>query len=406
MKLLQRRPERPRVTPHLVERHQAEVGVEGRVLHALGHDRGRHLLEAAGQLLLHRLVRSVPCSGTDPEQQQVPEEGEQLRVELGPAPHGVGHGALDARHVLLGDRTIGRADVGPVDGEAGENLSQHLVQLVARVVTEAAVPFAHLHEEGREPAHIGGQRGPHDLVLAGVGDVGEVFTVVRVRFGGGVGFGTGDPGVEPRERLLAGGVHEQATEAVEEVVTGGACHGPASPKTLAPFQDLLHHHPGPVRRLLQPAQVTLRVPQAVGVVHPEPVHHPLSDPAQHPLVGVVEHVRVLHAQPHQAADVEEAPVSQLPGAGAPERQAVVLALEQGAQGVGSSVHGGDPGIHGADHLRVRVTQLRQPSSQDLLVAVAFPHTFAIGCGGWRETSEGCGHGLQPVALASGRGLGQ
>ena len=133
---------------HLVERHQPVVAVEGRVLDPLGHDGGGDLLEPHHQLGLE-LASQV-------ERHQAVEEVEELRVEVGTVPPACLRRPPHDGPVLGVDPSRVGIDVGAVDGQAGHELAQRLVQLVAGEVAVAAVQLADLHEQLGQPVDVAG----------------------------------------------------------------------------------------------------------------------------------------------------------------------------------------------------------------------------------------------------------
>ena len=75
------------------------------------------------------------------------------------------------------------------------------------------------------------------------------------------------------ERLLASRVDVETQNPVHELVAGAAGHRPGLGQLLAGGQDLLDHHPGPARAIVQAPQVLLGVAQAVRVVDAHAVEH-------------------------------------------------------------------------------------------------------------------------------------
>ena len=222
-------------------------------------------------------------------------------------------------------------DVGAVDGEGGDQLPDRLVQLMSGVVAVAAVPLADFDGQVGQPVDLRREHlGHHEVLLL----VDDLVPVDRLAGEGGVGLA---------QRLLAGGVDEEAADPVDEVVAGRARHRPRRREPLAGLEDLLHHHPGVGAGLAcEAAQVALRVAQAVGMVDAQPVHHAPVEPGEDQLMGVEEDRLVLHAQGGQGVDVEEPAVVELPPGGAPEGQPVVLPLQQGVEPVGVGVDAPPP----------------------------------------------------------------
>src|SRR5207302_3636645 len=112
-------------------------------------------------------------------------------------------------------------------------------------------------------------------------------------------------GIEARHRRLAGGIDEESAEQVQKLVPGRARDRPARGQLFVRCQDLLDYDPGSWRRLLQAAQVLLRVAQTVGVVDAQSSDHTGGQPAQNHAVCGQKNVLVLDANRSQGVDVEE-----------------------------------------------------------------------------------------------------
>ena len=87
-------PNRDGIAADFVEGDEAVVGVEDRVLDALGHGRTGQLLEAGDELLLE-----IPGDG---QREQVAQELEQRRLDVRPLAHGFARGDVDVAPVGLG----------------------------------------------------------------------------------------------------------------------------------------------------------------------------------------------------------------------------------------------------------------------------------------------------------------
>ena len=103
-----------------------------------------------------------------------------------------------------------------------------------------------------------------------------------------VGSAAAQFGVERVKRALARGVDEHPVHVREGVVAGGALALEAGGQGLARFQDLLDQQVAAAGGLPQPAQVSLRIGEAVRVVDPQPVDEPLPEPAHDLRVGFIE----------------------------------------------------------------------------------------------------------------------
>src|SRR5687768_13396777 len=89
----------------------------------------------------------------------------------------------------------------------------------------------------------------------------------------------GELGIEVGERLFTSGIHEQAADAIEEIVARGAGYGPRSTQPFARFEDFLNNDPGLWCRAIQALAISLRVAQAIRMVNAHPVEDPLAKPA-------------------------------------------------------------------------------------------------------------------------------
>ena len=211
--------ERTRIATNLVHRNESCVAVERRVLNAFGHDRAGGLLEPHDKLSFNRTVfgsagKSGGHCSTHPEQQHIAQKVDEVRVEVGSAALGVVGGSLDVDHVTLGHGTGCGIDIGAVHRERGDHLTQHRMQVAARVVAVSTMPFAHLGQECCQLDQVSGQHITHHLVLLVHGDVREGPLVA------------GEIAVEGGERGLSRRVNEQTVDQVEEVVARSAGHRP------------------------------------------------------------------------------------------------------------------------------------------------------------------------------------
>ena len=96
-------------------------------------------------------------------------------------------------------------------------------------------------------------------------------------------------------------------------------------------EDLLDHDPGALAEGLQPLEILLGIGQAVGMVDAQPVHARLARQPADESVNRFEHRLVLGAQRGEIGNLEETPVVDLVGSNAPEREPVVLLLEEAVQ---------------------------------------------------------------------------
>ncbi len=261
----------------LVQAGQREPPVERRVLHTLGHDGTARLLEADDGL--RRAVQHLADQRADGG-----------RAGLG--------GQFDDLGRLGGRRLAGH-HVRPVDRHGGEQFA---------------------HGDG-----VAGGR-PGQAV-----DLGAEEQVEHVRLRllhhrpvfGGLSCHVGG---KADQWLFSRRVHEEAVDAVEHLVAGGAVAGPVAGQAFGADEDLLDDRPGAARTLAQPLEVAARIGQPVGVIDAQAVHQPFVEQPEDHLVGGEEHRRVLDPQPDQRRHVEEAPVA---GPFTPVDQAIVAGVGVG-----------------------------------------------------------------------------
>src|SRR6202035_5458741 len=130
-------PESPRITPHLVQRREAVVAIERGVLDALGHDCRRELLEARGELRL--------CLAHVPETQQLSGEGQELGVDVGPAPRRLVYSLSDLGAVGVGHCDT-RARISAIHVQRRGDLANRLIELAPGPVALPAVAVADVDE--------------------------------------------------------------------------------------------------------------------------------------------------------------------------------------------------------------------------------------------------------------------
>ena len=119
------------------------------------------------------------------------------------------------------------------------------------------------------------------------------------------------------------------------------------------------------------------------------VEHALAEPAQDQRVRVGEDPLVLHAQADQGVDVEEAPIAEIAAGRAPERQPIVLALEQRVKRVGIGVELADHGIDGLGDLRLARPERASWSRKTSLSRCrrrTLTQSVAVDSGSWPRAS--------------------
>ena len=206
--------------------------------------------------------------------------------------------------------------------------------------------------------------------------------------------------IRSRQRLLAGGVDKKTADAVEEVISGSAGDRPRFTQALAGLQNLFHHDPGLGSGAAEPYANTLRVAQAIDMIDADAVKHALQQPSQHQAMRIGEDLFVLHAQPDQSADIEEAAVAEIASGRAPERQTIILPFQHRVEQVVIGVECGDrssiaPATSGEDPMRPVDGGLQHSD-----IALAAVHALAVGRGRKWQRGERIGDERQFVAAAS------
>ena len=169
------------------------------------------------------------------------------------------------------------------------------------------------------------------------------------------------------ERVVAHRINEDILERRHELVAGRAIYGPVTRQCLTRRENLLHDDGKSVairiRRATtvdcraQSLQVPARLEQPVDVIDPKPVDDAISDELQHRSMRRVEHRLALDAQADEIGDVEESPVVEVALRRAPEREHVVLTLQQGEQSC-AAVLGAAPSGHELPCRRIAHRQLQ------------------------------------------------
>src|SRR5215475_15297151 len=140
MKGFQRQPELFGVASHFVQRGQAVIDVECRVLHSLGHHRSGKLLK------LHYKIDHL-ATVLDVEMLQVAEQQRLLdKVEEGPRGTRVPllrlfHGGYDIFLIPFRHPARRRIVVSAIDGKTGDDLANGKGQAVERKVSIVTVPL-------------------------------------------------------------------------------------------------------------------------------------------------------------------------------------------------------------------------------------------------------------------------
>ncbi len=179
-------------------------------------------------------------------------------------------------------------------------------------------------------------------------------------------------------------------------------HWPRRGQLLATIEDFLHDHVGTSGGVAQPLEIVLRVRQTIDVVDPQAVDRAAGDQLEDQPMGVDEDPFVLHAQAHQRLDIEEPTVGQLLGSGPPVRQAVVLSLQEGVEGVQVLVGRLDLGGHGGRHLGFAVVEVGQGAQQLFFVAVTLLDGLRLSLQGVWESPESGPHRGQSFGTGSRR----
>src|ERR1700722_4716533 len=133
-------------------------------------------------------------------------------------------------------------------------------------------------------------------------------------------------------------MHEQGVAHVHEVVSAGAVDGPVLTQELAVLQNLLSDNPRLRSTRAQLGEVLPRVAEAIGMIDAHSVKDTPIEPIEDTAVHGFEDMRPLHAQTDQRIDVEETPVAEFLVGGAPERQPVVLQIQNVIQCIDVAVY--------------------------------------------------------------------
>ncbi len=217
--------ELPRITADLVERDEAVIAVEGRVLQTLRHHRPGVLLKFHGKschLVAHRAARwRAREIGRDDGVNEI----ENLMPEPAPFLARPGRCPFDIPAIL--GRYPMRSHIGAIDGEAGDHRPQRPAQAVPRVVSAVPVPLRDAMKIGGEHAKLAAEHGIHHEILRIAQQLVEI------------GLPPDEPLIVAGRRRLLPRVDQEAVELADEIVTGGARHRPIRAQPFVPRQDLL-----------------------------------------------------------------------------------------------------------------------------------------------------------------------
>ncbi len=285
------------------------------------------------------------------------QELEQVVVELGMVLAGSGDGCVDAGQVLAGSPTVlGRRRF---DRRRTPPRARRAPPRARGGRSRGSGGAARRRRRTARPA--GGPRWP--------GDRERTSTLASAATSSK---STGSP-VRSAARTASGsipiGSMNSPPRRFDRVVAGGAVDRPRR-ELLARLEDLLDDDPRVRRHRPQPVEVGGRIAEPVGMVDPDAVDGAVAHPGPDQPVGEVEDRGLLDPDPGQIGHVEEPPVVELVGAGAPEREPVVLGVEQLVEQVDRGVDGGDRPLPvvGAAHLGQRPDPQREHR-----VAVAHHH---------------------------------
>ena len=291
------------VAAHLVERGQPRPAVEGAVLDALGHHHAAGLLEAPRR----------PGVRVGQHRHQRVERPAQVRA------------VLQRQRDRLVEVLATLGQVGPVDGEAGQQLGDG--------VGHRRVPVGGDRGGAGAPCCISGCRSTSRVIRL-TSECRMPSATSRLVSWIIACQSTGTPrslASSASSGCLPGRVGQHPVDVGQRVVPRGAGGGPAAGQLLARLQDLLDEHVGVPGQLGEVVEVAPRVAQAVGVVDPQPVDQALGEPAPDLDVRVGEHLGVLDAHRRQRVHREEAAVVQAVVGDAPVDQLVVLAPVHGVR---------------------------------------------------------------------------
>ncbi len=136
------------------------------------------------------------------------------------------------------------------------------------------------------------------------------------------------------------------------------------------------------------------------MIHAHAVEDAFREPAQHERVRVVEDALVLDPQTDERVDVEEAAVVQFALRRPPERQPVVLALQQFVQRARIAVDLAQDGVDRLGDVGVAGAEVSHLLAQHLFVVMPAQHALRVGRGGWWQLPECTGEKGQLVGGAA------
>ena len=224
---------------------------------------------------------------------------------------------------------------------------------------------------------------------------------------GDVRVGLGDAGerrVELRQRRFRGGIDEEPTDDVQEVIAGRALDGPALGHPFVEREDLLDYD---VTRagLAQPLQIRVRILHAVDMIDAQSIRDARPHELEHQTMRLPEHLWVFDAQSDQGVYVEEAAIAEIALRRLPPRQTIVLLIEQPVERIGVGVVVGDRTVEGRRNIGFREQLFEHLGGHRVVPAAALDGLWIRFGGGWQRL-ERVGDKREPTGVEARGGAAQ
>ena len=163
MECLHRSTELAWVSADLVQRDEAMVAIEGRVLHTLGHNGGRELLETPCEFAFRCAVVL--------HQEQLANKGHEVGFDVRAVAKRLLHGERHPAPIVLGVRAL--SHISPVDGQRRGDLANGILQFATCPVALEAVLIADFDQQGGQALEVGRKVDGHHFLLGAARHLGE-----------------------------------------------------------------------------------------------------------------------------------------------------------------------------------------------------------------------------------------
>ena len=170
MEFLHRHSELFGLSADFVQRDQAVIPVECRILDAFRRDRARRLLKFHDEADL--LVLVCLRTGFALLQENRTDEIKHLTADGGIPSLRTRHGHMNVGAITVGDGFRPFGHIRPIDRETGDDFPNCMREIVQRKVPRAPVPFRNQVELVAQHVDLTRHRDPHDQLLAGVHQIG------------------------------------------------------------------------------------------------------------------------------------------------------------------------------------------------------------------------------------------